>query len=132
MVCSFSWARTTPNPTLTPGVLCAPTDADYKGRVYPEQIARCDRNIGVAEKAIVAQAYGNIPRTQWSNYEFDHLIPLCAGGGNDVHNLWPEPIAEAREKDKLEVQICNAMQAGRLSQAQAVVMVHQWFMNQAF
>lgn len=45
-----------------------------------------------------------------SAYEVDHLISLELGGANDVKNLWPQPIAEARHKDVLEnwlhAQVC--------------------------
>ena len=34
--------------------------------------------------------------------EYDHLISLELGGSNDATNLWPEPIAEAHIKDRLD------------------------------
>jgi len=39
--------------------------------------------------------------------ELDHLIPLELGGANGIQNIWPEPLAEARIKDRLE----NALHA---------------------
>jgi hypothetical protein len=116
-----------PNSNLTPGALCTPSDSDFTNYDYPEHIARCDRNIGSQEKNQVAQEYGNIPTSQYSSYEFDHMIPLCAGGSNDIKNLWPQPIAQAHQKDVLENDICLQMKAGTLTQAQAVVKVQQWF-----
>ncbi len=38
-----------------------------------------------------------------THYEEDHWIPLELGGNPvDSHNLWPEPIVEAKKKDVLE------------------------------
>lgn len=116
-----------PNLSITPGILCTTSDPDYKGLDYPEQIARCNRNIPTAEKLKVAALYGNIPQADWPQYEFDHLLPLCAGGSDDMRNLWPQPIAQAHEKDKLEVEICTAMKAGTMTQAVAVQKVYDWF-----
>lgn len=133
-VCGWSFLAygfVNPDPTKTPGVLCQPTDADFKDYEYPENIARCNRNIGIAEKLQVAQDYGNIPQANWADYEFDHMIPLCAGGANDPKNLWPQPISEAHQKDVLENNICMGMRAGTLKQSEAVQKVRDWFQARA-
>lgn len=119
-----------PNWTLTPGVLCSATDPNFSNYDYPEHVARCTRNVGTQEKQQIAAEYGDIPQSDWSRYEFDHLIPLCAGGSDDVRNLWPQPIDDAHKKDVLENEICIAMKAGTLTQAQAVQKVHDWFASQ--
>lgn len=119
--------RAGPNLAVTPGVLCSQADLNFSGLDYPEKIARCNRNIPADEKVKVAAVYGNIPQADWPQYEFDHLLPLCAGGSDDMRNLWPQPIAQAHEKDKLEVAICTAMKAGTLTQAAAVQKVYDWF-----
>ena len=116
-----------PNIKFTPGLLCSTKDPDFSNFDYPERVARCNRNIGDAEKAKVAANYGNIPRSKWLNYEFDHLLPVCAGGSNNAENLWPQPLAEAHKKDILEVDICLAMKAGTLKQADAIKKIHAWF-----
>jgi hypothetical protein len=49
----------------------------------------------------VFRAYG-IPHEQWSQFTIDHL-PLSLGGApEDLRNVWPEPKAEAKEKDEVE------------------------------
>lgn len=112
---------------FTPGVLCSQSDRDFSEIVYPEKISRCQRNIGDEEKTAVAANYGNIPRSEWNNYEFDHLFPVCAGGSNSPENLWPQPLTEAKKKDILEVDICLAMKAGTLKQSEAVKKIQDWF-----
>lgn len=122
---------TTPDAKLTPGKLCTPSDRNFKGYDYEERVARCNRNVSRSEKMDVAAAYGNIPTSEWPKYEFDHLIPLCAGGSNDPENLWPQPIDEAHKKDQLENDVCLAMQAGTLTQSQAVQKMEDWFNSTA-
>ncbi len=124
---NLSYAFISPNVTQTPGLLCTPNDPNFQKYDYPEHIARCQRNVGIDEKLKIAAAYGNIPQSNWPNYEFDHLIPLCAGGSDDITNLWPQPIGEAHKKDVLENDICLALRAGTLKQAQAIQKVHDWF-----
>ncbi|MBC7457392.1 MAG: hypothetical protein H7235_03880 [Bdellovibrionaceae bacterium] len=116
-----------PDPKLTKGVLCTPQDPDFKGFDYPSKVARCNRNILDSEKAAVAKAYGNIPQADWPKYEFDHYLPLCAGGSNNIQNLWPQPIAEAKQKDVIEVQVCSALKAGTMTQTVALQKINDWF-----
>jgi hypothetical protein len=117
---------TRPDPTLTPGKLCTPNDADFTGYRYPAHLAYCARDISREEKQRVADAYGGIPQADWHKYEFDHLIPLNAGGSNDISNIWPQPLDEAKEKDKLEEQIYRALSAGTMTQEQAVQKIQDW------
>jgi hypothetical protein len=118
---------TPPNATLTPGALCTARDPNFDKYDYPEQVARCKRNVNTAEKQKVADEYGHLPKSQWSNYEFDHLVPLCAGGSNDITNLWPQPLDQAKVKDQIEDEVCKGMRNGTMSQAQAVARIHGWF-----
>ncbi len=120
-------AMTTPNADVTPGLLCTADDPNFMGFYYAEKIARCKRNVGTAEKTQIAAEYGDIPKSEWHNYEFDHLLPLCAGGSDDIKNLWPQPIDEAHLKDRIEDEVCLGMSAGTMTQAVAVQKIKDWF-----
>src|SRR5512135_240649 len=115
-----------PDPKLTPGSVCTPDNPDFVGYRYPAHVAYCRRDVSDQEKMQVAQEYGGIPRAEWGNYEFDHLIPLNAGGDSEISNLWPEPIAEAHEKDQVEDEVYKGLKSGQLTQEQAVQMIMDW------
>lgn len=116
-----------PQPDLTPGVLCDPSDPAFRGYDYPEHVARCNREVDTTEKREIAAEYGNIPQANWPDYEFDHFYPLCAGGSNNIHNLWPQILDEAHKKDVVENDVCLAMKAGTMTQVQAMQKIRDWF-----
>lgn len=121
-----TYANVDPDKSVTPGHLCSGSDDDFDKWDYPEEIARCKRHVTKAEKTKVAREY-DIPESEWSDYEFDHLIPLCAGGSNDMRNLWPQPLDEAHDKDTVENEVCRKMKAGTMTQKQAVRRIWDWF-----
>jgi hypothetical protein len=55
--------------------------------------------------------------------EVDHFYPLCAGGSNDIKNLWDQPAQNEwngqnfgfHEKDKLETYVCAQIKAGNMN-----------------
>ncbi len=110
---------------FTPGKLCSPTDPNFKEYRYASHVAVCARNVSHDEKLQIAKNYG-VPESEWGNYEFDHLIPLNSGGSDDIENLWPQPLAEAHEKDAVEQATFNGLSNGNLTQAQAVQMIMDW------
>ena len=65
-----------PDPDETPGYLCWKNNPRLDDLITQEKIARCVRNVSKRGAEIAEE----IPHTQseWKNYEFDHLIPLCA------------------------------------------------------
>lgn len=113
-----------PNAQVTPGELCNRPDALR----YPERIAYCNRDVDSILKNDIIQTYdrqfgyriSTMPRAQ---FKIDHYIPLCAGGGNDRQNLWPQHESVYTITDPLEPLICSKMAAGRLKQAAAVALV---------
>jgi hypothetical protein len=114
-----------PDPRVTPGALCTAEDPDFDGNAYQEQIPHCNRNFNNSKKMAVARVY-NVPPNQWSNYEFDHLIPLCAGGSNDVRNVWPEILSHAQLKDAVEDHVCSGMRSGLMTQKEAIATIFNW------
>ena len=123
---SFHVQGAEPDDSVTPGALCRHSDPDFDKYAYSEKIAHCRRHVTAAMKKEVADQYG-VPKKDYSKYEFDHLYPLCAGGANSVENLWPQPHAEALEKDKIEDEVCQGMKAGTMTQKQAIRKIDDWF-----
>jgi len=71
------------------------------------------RDVSTTTKKVVFKEY-DIPYTQHSNYEVDHIVSLELGGSNDISNLYPESYLikdNARVKDKFEnylhKEVCN-------------------------
>jgi hypothetical protein len=120
---------TMPDPQETPGYLCTTDDKDFETLYYNEQIPRCTRHVTRSMKKKVAAFYG-VPESKWGNYEFDHLIPLCAGGSNDTRNLFPQAQKEADKKDVIENKVCRGMRSGEMTQEQAVQMIKDFFEKQ--
>lgn len=116
---------TQPDESLTPGDLCTPQDPNFQEYRYPEQIAYCRRNVSEQTKIQIAKTY-SVPWDQHQNYEFDHRIPLCMGGSDSIKNLWPQPLNEAKIKDKLEDSLCLKMKSGTISQQDAVAKMLAW------
>ena len=53
-------------------------------------------------------------------YEVDHLVPLELGGDpTDTRNIWPQPIAAAKQKDEVENELHDLVCSGRVSLRQA-------------
>ncbi len=118
-----------PNTQYTPGNLCTPSDPNFKEYRYAEHVAYCNRNVTQQMKQQIAQNYGGIPQSTWSSYEFDHLLPLCIGGDSSMDNIWPQPRGpeDSDGKDKLENQLYNQMNAGTITQKDAVNQIYAWF-----
>ena len=59
--------------------------------------------------------------------EVDHFYPLCAGGSNDLQNLWYQPARSIlngtnfgyHQKDKLESFVCRQIKARKIDPAVA-------------
>lgn len=98
-----------PDRTATPGAVIARDRTIVCTRGY----ARAARHRYDAEwlryRSAMFREYG-IPHERWRDFTVDHLVPIELGGepfgivdGHyDLRNVWPEPKAEARQKDAVE------------------------------
>ena len=124
----ISQASDLPNSNLTPGVAA---ESDIRV-ICQSGYATSVRPRGSLWNRLKDEAYNRygIPRGHRSAvddngvhhpaYEVDHLIPLELGGApSDIRNLWPESIAGAKEKDKVENKLHTLVCSGRLSLRQA-------------
>jgi hypothetical protein len=114
-----AFAAAAPNPTLTPGVTDpGVTQGTIATTICTRGYTSMVRNVSTQTKRAVYVEYG-IASAQQRGYVIDHLIPLEVGGANDIKNLWPQPITDAKSKDELENQMHTAVCAGRISLAEA-------------
>ena len=114
--------------TQTPGALCEQADS-YR---YPEHIKYCERAVSVAQKWTIIRDYetmGYAIEEFRNEFKIDHLIPLCAGGANSPDNLWPQHQSVYALTDKIEPLLCDVMAAGRITQADAVILIRNVKMN---
>jgi len=129
-------ARLYPDSTLTPGLAETLLATDLT-RQYTEN---CPQN---KPTCTYSQAHRNVPRSLhnkvYDEYnvpqpkrnidygEVDHFMPLCAGGSNDLKNLWYQPGTNDwngedfgfHAKDKLETYVCSQIKAGKLDPKEA-------------
>ncbi|CAN5579576.1 hypothetical protein BH10BDE1_BH10BDE1_33890 [soil metagenome] len=115
-----------PRAEMTPGSLCQ-KNSGYR---YPEHIKYCNRSVDSGMKNEIIKEYDqtfgysvrSMPRRA---FKIDHLIPLCAGGSNNQDNLWPQHESVYAITDPLEPLVCEKMADGKLSQADAVQLIHE-------
>ncbi len=85
-----------------------------------------DHNAYVRQSRRVFAAWG-VPYADRSNYELDHRIPRCLGGSDADDNLWPQPLAEAKLKDRLERKACRIVcRDNTMSVDEAVRLFDDW------
>lgn len=113
-----------PNNGLTPGKLCD-RPAAYR---YPEKIAYCERDVSYDTKEALIAKYDRqlgfrIEELNRSDFKIDHYIPLCAGGSNDVVNLWPQHKSVYQITDPVEPLLCEKMAKGKLRQSDAIKLI---------
>src|SRR6516225_1720185 len=125
-----------PSLGLTPGKADTLNVADLTRR-YTENCPSNKRSCTYSEshrnvpRELHQQVYNeyNVPDSERNSEsgEVDHFWPLCAGGSNDVSNLWFQPAENQwknenlgyHEKDWLEEQICKQIKAGQLYPTEA-------------
>lgn len=68
-----------------------------------------------------------LPRGSRRGYVIDHRIPIEIGGSNDPSNLFAEPRAEAKRKDRLEDRLHTDVCSGLTTLAAArAAMLRAW------
>jgi hypothetical protein len=129
-------ARLYPDPTLTPGLADTLLSTDLT-KSYTENCpgnkasctySQAHRNVPRGEHVKVYDEY-NVPQAKRNieNGEVDHFQPLCAGGSNDIKNLWYQPETNDwkgqdfgfHAKDKLETYVCVQIKAGKMDPKEA-------------
>lgn len=118
--------RLLPNPSATPGaVRDGATAKELCSKSFrTEQY----RHTTEKEKKQVCLAYRITAGCPGPGYEIDHLISLEIGGADNTENLWPQPIAQARMKDKLEDYLHRQVCGGKMTllQAQDYIRLDWW------
>jgi uncharacterized protein YgiM (DUF1202 family) len=126
-----------PDLSMTPG-LAATLSVDDLTKTYtdncPDSKPSCTysqdhRNVPASVHKKVYDEYNVAPdQRNIKDGEVDHFYPLCAGGSNDISNLWYQPAVGNwngkdfgyHTKDKLEAYICVQIKAGRLDPKEAL------------
>lgn len=112
-----------PNPTVTPGATVAMTTA----QVCATRWGKDERHVTLGMKRHVCALYGQLD-CPGKKYELDHLISRELAGADVDANLWPQPIKQARMKDRLEnwlhKQVCKGKMP--LADAQSTIRKDWW------
>ena len=112
-----------PDPRLTPGVVRQDLT---KTEICATKWGRDHRAVTDSMRQEVMRRYG-LPWSKHHLYEIDHLIPRDLGGADDVRNLWPQLLWDAKHvKDPLEVRLNNQVCAGELSLKTAQEQMRTW------
>lgn len=123
-----------PNPSLTRGKADTLNAAEIN-RTWPCRAkshksgcnySQAHRAVPAAVKRRVYAEYNVDPKNHAPG-EVDHLYPVCAGGSNDISNLWFQPATNFwngkdyghHEKDDLEAWVCQQIKAKRLDPREA-------------
>lgn len=60
-----------------------------------------------------------------SDYQLDHIVPLSLGGTNDESNLRLEPINQAKDDDKIELELHTKVCRGEITLTQAQQLIRE-------
>lgn len=111
-----------PDPSLTPGVAETFDQRVISATVDGQTYSKSHRNVPESLKNDVYARYHITLPVPPGSYEVDHFMPVCAGGSNDIKNLWPQPAKNLwdgqnfgfHEKDRLETYLCSQIKSGNL------------------
>ena len=116
-------AWTSPDLKQTPGVV---DPKCTKELVCKPGYASSVRNVPEFVKRRVCTAYGIKDGCPGPAWEIDHLVSLELCGANDPANLWPQPIGEARVKDRLENSLHRKVCNGSITLEVAQQQLRDW------
>lgn len=120
-------AKGRPSPCLTPGVI---RTSDPKVICVRGQATKVRRELSSGQWA--ARRRQVLARYDLAKNpgEIDHLLPLSAGGSNDLRNLWPESTPQFKDKDAAEAGlhagICKPGVTTAKVHALQAVFLKQW------
>lgn len=103
------------NPALTPGTLVPGITVEILRQPGYAKRVRPGRWASARMKWATMKRYG-ISRLLFRHYTFDHLIAIENGGAPaDPLNHWPQPVAEALLKDRLENALHRQIISGEVT-----------------
>lgn len=100
-----------PDPNATPG---ATTSADLQ-TICHTKWGRDEVHLTQKVKEQVCMEYGGTRNCPGPGYEIDHLVGRELGGASEPGNLWPQPIDQAKVKDRLETELHNQVCSGKMT-----------------
>jgi len=114
-----------PDPQLTPGATRPLTTK----QVCTIKWGRDERHLSQSTKKQVCVAYGITSGCPGPKWELDHSKSRELAGSDDRKNIWPQPIKEARMKDRLENLLHKKVCAGEISlpEAQREIGGSNWY-----
>lgn len=101
-----------PQHSLTPGVIRHDIS---KAQICATKWGRDVRHVTEKMKRDVCAAYSIKSGCPGPKWEIDHLVSRELGGADDVKNLWPQPIKQARIKDVVETRLHREVCSGTMS-----------------
>lgn len=110
-----------PNLYATPGMVRPLTTTEICARKW-----RLDQRYVTARMKRLAFERYRIPVSRRANYVIDHWIPRELGGADHLLNLFPQPKAEAKRKDRDENRLHRAVCAGTIALATAQKEIVLW------
>ena len=110
-----------PNLSLTPGIARPLTAVQVCSIAWGTDT----RHVTSQMREWVFISYG-VPRSEYGRYVIDHLIPRELAGADVIENLWPQPIMDARNKDREENRLHRAVCAHKVSLVAAQQQMREW------
>lgn len=110
-----------PNLYATPGLVRPLTTAE----ICATKWGLDQRYVTARMKRLAFQRY-RIPVSRRAGYVIDHWIPRELGGADHLSNLFPQPKAEAKLKDRDENRLHRAVCAGTMTLEAAQKEIVQW------